>query len=196
VIAFSLFVTFLAAVVVPWAGPLRIAQAATAAAPVAALTPDPLSYDDPAMHFRPPDGWTRVPVKPPDGGGDEPAPVAAYAFHAGKSDARAIVITVAPFDGSLEAFKSSHESELRGAGDTFVDHEDRTTLANGMPAYFLKVTQGVGAGQQVRRFEYLAIDLTRSIDVAMIGRAGDFDENDAKKALASLYVVVYPRTRR
>ncbi len=39
------------------------------------------------------------------------------------------------------------------------------------------------------------IDTKRGITVAYVGRQGDFDEKDAKAALASLYVVVYPRSR-
>jgi hypothetical protein len=158
---------------------------------------DPLSYDDPGMHFRPPDGWERLQLSDsgPDQNGPRP-PVAVYFLKKSKSDQRLITITVQPFTGSLDGFVNSRTSDLRKQSDsTFVEKQQKTTLSNGMPAYWLKVNQGASLGQYVRRYEYLVIDLTRGIVVSYTGRAGDFDEKEAKDALASLYVVVYPRSR-
>ena len=163
-----------------------------------AATPDPLAYDDPAVHFRAPDGWSRLAIAAPatDSGGQRP-PVAVYVFHGGQADQRTIIIDIQPFAGSLEGFESAHETELRNQAEgTFVDRRAKTQLANGMPAYFIKVSQpGGAAGHQLRRYDYVVDDLQRSIDVAYIGRNGDFDEAEAQKALASLSVVVYPRGR-
>ncbi len=169
------------------------------AAPAPAPTHDPLAYDDAGMHFRAPDGWTRVDIGALTAGSDEQTPPAAvFVYHAGQRDQRSIVISIAPFDGTLEGFESSKETELRNAADgTFVNHGPRTMLGNGMPAYFLKVSQpGGDAGSQLRRYDFVVYDLTRGIDVAYVGRYGDFDENDVRTALGSLSVVVYPRGRR
>jgi hypothetical protein len=158
---------------------------------------DPLSYDDPGMHFRPPDGWERLPIAEsgPDQGGNRP-PVAVYFLKKSKYDQRLITITVQPFTGSLDGFGNSRTGDLRQQSDsTFVEKQEKTKLSNGMPAIWLKVNQGANLGQYVRRYEYLVIDLTRGIVVSYAGHAGDFDEKEAKDALASLYVVVYPRNR-
>lgn len=181
----------------PAAGVATPGPAATV--PVPAPTRDPLVYDDPGVHFRAPDGWTRVDLGAlaSDAGGKAP-PAALYVFHRGKSDERSILIDIQPFEGTLDGLESSKETELRNAAEgTFVDRKVRTTLSNGMPAYFIKVSQPGGpVGHQLRRYDYVIYDLTRSIDVAYVGRYGDFDESDVQKALASLSVVVYPRNRR
>lgn len=77
---------------------------------------------------------------------------------------------------------------------TFITSK-KVTLSNGMPAYWLKVSQGSDVGQYTRRFEYVIIDLKRGITVSYIGRQGDFEEKDAQAALAGLSVVAYPRDR-
>ena len=64
-----------------------------------------------------------------------------------------------------------------------------------MPAYYLRVNGGSSAGQFTEHFEYLVCDGTRSIAVAYVGPQGTFSEDAAKAALASLYVVVYPKRR-
>jgi hypothetical protein len=157
---------------------------------------DPLSYSDPGMHFQAPDGWERLPIQDQsaDRGG---TPVAAYILKKNKYEQRVITIVTQTFTGPLEAFEHSHVSDLRQQGDsTYIEKQEKTALSNGMPAYWLKVNQGANLGQYVRRYEYLVIDLSRGIIVSYVGRAGDFDEKDAKAALSSLYVVVYPKTRR
>jgi hypothetical protein len=158
-----------------------------------------MDYDDPGMHYSPPAGWEKIPV-PQDaqgqGGDDDKPPVAVYAFHRGQSDQRTIVISIQDFDGSLDEFDRSHESDVRkGAEGTFVDKPIKTALANGMPVYLLKVSTGSEAGNFVQRFEYLMIDGTRSIDVSYSGRQGDFSQKDAVDAFSTLYVVAYPRHR-
>ena len=164
---------------------------------IARADTDVLSFDDPGMHFRPPDGWIRVIInRSPDADPHGPEIVAAYVNNANKMDPRQIVITVEPWDGDLNAFEASHESDLRNQGkeqSTFVDKKELTKLSNGMPAFFMRVNQGNSAGQFLRSFQYIVIDKQRGIVASYQGRAGQFDEKDAKTALASLYVVVYPK---
>src|SRR6202140_412533 len=133
---------------------------------------DPLSYDDPGMHFRPPDGWERLQLSDsgPDQNGNRP-PVAVYFLKKSKSDRRLITITGQPFTGSLAGFAHSRGSGLRAQSDSaFVEKQQKTALSNGMPAYWLKVNQGASLGRFVRRYEYLVIDLTRGIVVSYTGR--------------------------
>ncbi|GAC1302381.1 MAG: hypothetical protein NVSMB19_11650 [Vulcanimicrobiaceae bacterium] len=168
------------------------------AVPAPLPTRDPLAYDDPGMHFRAPDGWTRVALatNATESVGKRP-PAAVYVLHPGKAEQRTILIDIQRFDGTLDGFERTRESELHSEADgTFVDRKTKTALGNGMPAYFVQVSQPGGqAGHQLRRYDFLVYDLQRSIDVAYIGRYGDFDEAEAKAALASLSVVVYPRRR-
>ncbi len=181
------------------------ARADAPAAPSAAASVAPVAtYNDAGMHFEAPAGWETVPISAnpdgsgsPDGGGDsdEATPVAAFIYHRGKSDQVAIVIKTAPFDGRVDDYDVSHNSALRKDGDTFIAKNEKITLANGMPAYFVKANSGSEAGHYVETLEYLVCDGTRSIDVSYIGGEGTFDETKARSAFASLYVVAYP-TRR
>jgi hypothetical protein len=158
---------------------------------------DPLDYSDPGMHFRPPDGWERVPMQDVGSGEEGKGPPRAiYVLKKNKSDQRVISITIEPFQGTLDGFARNHAGELRQQGDsTFIEKQEKTTLSNGMPAIWMKVNQGAKVGQFFRRYEFVVIDLSRGIVVSYAGRVGDFDEKEAKTALASLYVVVYPRGR-
>jgi len=178
--------------------------AATLASPLLALgtagaADDPLSYDDPGMHFRPPAGWERIDLTEANAAADRSGsrPIAAYSFHQGKRDARVLLISTSPYTGSLDGAESSHETEIHSASDAaFVDRHEKTKLANGMPAYWLRISvTDTKSGMFQRRFEYVVYDGTRSIVAALVGRSGDFDEKEAKEALASLYVVMYPRGR-
>jgi len=158
---------------------------------------DPLAYSDPGMHFRPPDGWERIPIQ--EAGSDSDShrpPLAVYVFKKNKGDQRIITITMDVFQGTLDGFARNHANELRQQGDsTFIEKQDKVALSNGMPAIWMKVNQGGSLGHMVRRYEYVVIDLSRGIIASYIGRAGDFEEREAKAALASLYVVVYPKGR-
>ncbi len=163
-----------------------------------ALAADPLSYDDPGMHFKAPDGWTRVETPPFDADSSDKQTVAVFTYHAGKRDERSIVITIEPYSDSLDAFEHGHESDARSGSDSaFIEEHEKVALANGMPAYYFKVRTGdVGGGRDVERCEYLVIDTQRAIDVAFVGAVGEFSDKDVKEALSSLYVVVYPGRRR
>jgi hypothetical protein len=176
------------------------ALAALCSPALANAAADPLSYDDPGMHFKAPDGWQRL--SPPNSddsnanGTQEKKLLVAYGFSAGKNDSRVISITAEPFDGTLDGAESTHETDLRNASDTtLVDHKTKVTLANGMPAWFLKISQGSDPFTSVRLYEYVVFDGTREIITTYSGRQFQFSEDDAKKALASLYVVVYPGRR-
>ncbi len=173
---------------------LALAGVPAVAASAPAPAGDPLSYDDPGMHFKAPDGWTRVDVPPGDPNGSDPHPVAAFTFHGGRSDEREIVISVQQFDGGLDEFEHSHESDMRSASDTaFIEEHSKTTLQNGMPAYFFRVRTGdPSSSRDVERSEYLVIDTQRAIDAAIVAGVGQVDAKDAKAILSSLYVVVYP----
>jgi hypothetical protein len=169
-----------------------------ASIPVAALA-DGASYNDAGMHFDAPPDFEKLDVPPSDPTGsddsDDPSPLAVFVYHKGKTDQRIISITVNRFEGPVSDFDQSHISDQRKSGEAFVAKNEKATLNNGMPAYYVKINSGAAAGQYVQRIEYLVCDGTRSIDVAYVGGEGTFDESVAKAALANLYVVVYPKRR-
>jgi len=184
---------------------LAACAAVLALAPLGALADGPspspqASYNDLGMHFDAPAGYESVPVSPTDPTGSDESgdatPVAAFVYHREKSDQRIITIKVARFDGTVRDFASTHTSDLRKNDNVFVVKNEPMTLANGMPAYFLKVNSGNEAGHYGETFEYLVCDGVRSIDVALFGSQGTFDDATARTALASLYVVAYPRRRK
>ncbi|MBD5635662.1 MAG: hypothetical protein IAI49_14410 [Candidatus Eremiobacteraeota bacterium] len=172
--------------------------ASLAIAPLAASADAP-SYNDDGMHFDAPANFTKIDLPPTDptgsDDGDAVAPLAAFVYHAGKTDQQTITITVKRFDGSVAEFDKSHVGELRKVESTFVAKNELTTLKNGMPAYYLKTNGGETAGAFVQHFEYLVCDGTRGIDLSYGGPSGAFDESSAKAVLSTLYVVVYPRHR-
>lgn len=155
-----------------------------------------LSYDDPAIHFEAPPGWERVNVQPPEGAAPGTKTV-VFAKSLGKPEQKTIILMIAPYDGSLDGLETSTESELRSAegASVFVDSKTKTTLANGMPAWWLKVSAGDQAGKMYRRYEYVAFDGMRGITAAVVARLGDLEEREAKDVLKTLTVVLYPRDR-
>ena len=168
-------------------------------APNATPTHNPLSYDDPGMHFQPPDDWKRIPLSTdaqvPGGGRDQKPPVALY-IKGNQRNSRVITVSVQDYDGTLDAFEVTHDQALRNDLDSiYVVKKEKTTLANGMPAYWLHVNSGNEAGKYVQRYEWVVVDTKRSIIVSLIGHQGDFTDDEAAKDLSSLYVVVYPAHR-
>jgi hypothetical protein len=163
-------------------------------ASAAAAEPVP-AYDDPAVHFAPPNGWEKIDVGSGSGGGSEP-PAAVFVSNPGKYNERRIVLEIAPYSGTLDGFVSTHESELRTKYDgAFIDHKARVTLANGMPAWWMRVSFGATVGHFYRRYEYVVLDGQRSIILSDTSRLGEVEEKDAQGALGTLSVVVYPRGR-
>jgi hypothetical protein len=160
---------------------------------------DPLSYDDPGMHYQAPAGWHRIPM-PQDSsspGLDAKRLLAVFTYTEGKTDTRLISIVADPFeDGGLDAAENGHESDLRGASSsTLITKKNKTTLTNGMPAWFLHATQGDDPFKSTDDYEYVVFDGWRRVVVSYTGRQFGFTEDDAKKALSTLYVVAYPKHR-
>jgi hypothetical protein len=168
-------------------------------APAARAADDPLSFDDPGMHFKAPDGWERFPLQESGenpGGQAGSAPIAVWGFHVGKGDQRVISIVIRSSDEGLETIERQHEADLRDQGDgVFIDKHELTKLENGMPAYWVRSSSGTDAGKFYRRYEWVVFDGKRSIFVTLLGKQGDFDDAYAKAALKSLYVVAYPGAR-
>jgi hypothetical protein len=166
---------------------LAIAQVSTAAA-------DPLSYDDPGMHYQAPAGWERLDLG--DATGKEDSPAAVFTIDKGKVNARSVIIQIKPFDGSLNEFVSNRRGELRQGSDNvtiFINKQQPVTLANGMPAFLIEASSNSDSAPSRKSYEYLIIDGQRSIDVTYSGLVGDINDDGGKATLSSLYVVAYPK---
>ncbi len=192
---------------------LALPWAARADDPTPAATAAPsLTYDDPAIHYQAPDGWTKRDVQTHPG--DGPQVVAAFVKVFSREDVRTITLSIEPFDSSLDTAQSDQETQLRQAssggsggggspgaddsdsgGGAFFDRKDHITLSNGMPARYLKVSLGSGAGAMARLYQYLVIDGKRKIVLTYGGRDGFFGDKDALDALSTLTVVLYPQGR-
>lgn len=154
-----------------------------------------LTYEDPAMHFAAPKEYQRLQI-PPASDASKLYPVAVFARSAGKPEQRTIIISVEPYEGTIDGFESNSENELRSEIDgLFVDHKTRTALPNGMPVWWQKISFGEGLGSTYRRYAYVGFDGQRGISVSVTGRLGELSEEEAKAALSDLSIVLYPRGR-
>ncbi len=163
--------------------------------PVAALGAQN-TYSDPAMSFTAPPNYVQAPVPAHDPTDfSQPAVVAAFVANGGKPDQRAITITMENFDGNVDGFEVLSENELRTQTDgVFVKKKERTTLSNGMPAYWQEITVGTGF-DEIKRFQYVWADGVRGVTLAISSHYGELDEASAKRDLASAYGVLYPKNR-
>ena len=116
-----------------------------------------------------------------------------FVKNVGKANQRIIQIVVEDFDLGLVPFETDSRERAAAESRQHVRRqEDESQLPNGMPAFWIRVSQGAQIGQFTRRYEYVIVDLRRGITVSYIGRQGDFDEKEAQAALADLAVVAYP----
>ena len=172
-------------------GPAR-AQSTPPPAASAAST-DPI-YDDASVHFEPTKDWKRLPYTPGEGNG-KLAPVAIYARNIGQENEQRMLLEMEPFEEPVDAWESTVENELRTQFDGALIRKQSDRLQNGMPAVWINLTYGSGFDTK-KLYGYAVSDSRRGIFIAILGRLGMIDENESKKALSGLSVVVYPPWRR
>ncbi len=161
---------------------------AASAAPVTPI------YDDASVHFEPPANWKRLPYTAAEGGG-KLAPVAIYSKDLGKENEQRMLIETEPFQDPVNAWESTVENELRTQFDGALIRHQNAHLVNGMPAVWVNLTYGSGFDTK-KLFGYAVSDGRRGIFVAILGRLGLIDEDESKKVLSGLAVVVYPPWRK
>lgn len=156
-------------------------------------TPDPLVYDDPAMHYQAPAGAHLIGMRQItlDALSQDPTPVATWSIGT-RNNARIIAIVMQSFTGSLDGFDSTWENGLRNDDPaTLVKSKERVQLQNGMPALFLDVT--TGAGFDTRKiFAYIWIDTQRAVVLSVSATLSGLDANEAKRLLFGATAVQYP----
>jgi hypothetical protein len=168
--------------------------AQTAAEPVPEATPAN-GFNDPAMSFVAPSDFHKVPMQQGDPTSfDKPTVVAAFVKNYGKPSLLTITITMENFEGSADGYDQVSENTMRNQADGVFIKKQPTKLANGMPAYWQEVTIGNGFGE-IKRFQYVWADGVRGVQLAVTGRYGEISENDAKKILAEVSAVAFPRGR-
>ncbi len=173
-------------------------------------------YDDPAMHYVPPSGYVLLGIRHLglNGIGD-PTAVAAWAKNPRTRDQITITVTVQNFNGTLDAFESTTEQDLRqGLNSFFVRGKSRASLSNGMPAYWLHITYGGDVVQSLEdpqqapagtpdtatappvsvRYQYMWIDGARGVMLAVTAPLDLISEDDARKILSSATAVRFPGT--
>jgi hypothetical protein len=172
-----------------------------AAALFAVLVPaivlaDPSSqYNDPAMSFTAPAGFTPLAVPSHDPVQfEQPTVMAAYVKNGGKQEAMMITLQMDNFDGTLDGWETNTENTMRTQSDGVFIKKTRSQLANGMPAYWQEVTIGSGF-DTMKRFEYVWVDGVRGITLGITAREGAIGEPDAKRYLANVSAVAFPKYR-
>ena len=167
-----------------------------AATPAPTATAYAPGFDDPAMHFAAPKDYYAAPVPRHDPKVFEtPATVAVFVKNPGKEDVRVISIAMENYDGTLDGFEVNSENTAREQIDgVFVTHKERTTLSNGMPAYWVEMSFGSGFQSQ-KRYQYEWVDGIRGVTVSVSGRLGEVDRQTAREALKDLSATLYPSRR-
>jgi len=152
-------------------------------------------YNDPAMSFTPPADYVPLPVPSHDPANfDDPTVMAAYVRNPGKQNASQITLRMENFQGDVNGYEMTVENTMRNqSGDVFIK-KTATQLANGMPAIWQEITIGSGF-EQVKVFQYVWADGVRGVQLAVTGRNGAVDEPEAKRVLANVSAVAYPKYR-
>lgn len=180
---------------------LCLAFAATARAQVPEPAPspslDPHVYSDDAMNFTAPASYYLVGMRhinPKDLQG--PVTVAQWVANPGKSEQRAIQITIEPNDGtSLDGFETAYSNELREQVDgVLINNKERMSTPNGMPVYFLTITSGDGFNA-IRSYAIIWPDGVRGVTVSVTAHLGVMGADEAKTVLKNIYAVLYPLRR-
>ena len=162
--------------------------------PQPTATPDWHVYNDPAMHFRAPDGFFPIGqrhVAVGDLTEDQATTVAGWIYPL-KDHVRRLVIQQEYYDGDVSGFDSVLESQMRDQfQDAFFKNKEHTTLKNGMPAMFVDMSSGEGFNIQ-KVFMLIWADGQRGVVVSVACALGDLDTNAARALLTDATAVRYP----
>lgn len=164
-----------------------------APAPVPTPTPAFNQFNDPAMSFTAPPDWHMAPLPPHSPTEfDRQTVVAGWVRKPGTEDQQTITLSMENFQGNLDGWHMVNDNELRQQSDSvFIKNNQRTTLSNGMPAYWEEISIGSGF-DEIKRYEYVWTDGVRGIVLAIMAHYGKLDEATARRDLANASGVLYP----
>ncbi len=193
-IALALLVTLALAPSLPGAAQVPAATQAQAS-PQPTPTPDPHVYDDPAMHFVAPPHYLLVTRRPTPQLAElknDPAIIAVWILQEKGKPPRELTLSMESYTSAVDTFASSFESQLRQKVDgLLVRDKQPITLKNGMPANFVDTTFGSGFTTE-KQFDVVWADGQRGVILALAGRLGEIDAQDAKAALLDVSATLYP----
>lgn len=171
------------------------AQVQAQVTPQPTPTPDPHVYDDPAMHFVAPPHYlllTRRSAPQLDELRNDPAIIAMWLLQEKGKPRRELTLSMESYTEAVGTFESSFESQIRQKVDgLLVRDKQPITLKNGMPAYFIDTTFGSGFTTE-KQFDVVWADGQRGVILALAGRLGEIDAQDAKAALLDVSATLYP----
>jgi hypothetical protein len=174
---------------------LLVTGLARAQEPDATPTPDPMEYNDAAMHFRAPDafkplGQRQVTLESLNS--DDPTVLAGWVEPG--NDIR-IIIQAQRFTGNVGDFSDKLQEELKSRlEDALVKNTENTKLRNGMPAVFIEISAGSGFGTE-KIFGYGWADGRRGMALLVVAPLGAIDESSVKRYLYNASAVAYPMDR-
>ena len=172
-------------------------------APALAQVPDPAAtpildrqvYDDAGMHLVIPDTFRAVvrrQVTLDELGND---PILAGVWVAKSGDPRQISLYFQGFQEMGDAWSTAFENEMRSQyGDLIVRSTQKTSLKNGMPAWFFDMTYGSGFNT-TKEYALVWADGQRGGMLTIVGHVGQVSAEEAKRDFANLTAVVYPTGR-
>jgi hypothetical protein len=164
-------------------------------------TPQPtpsdwMVYEDPAMHFRAPDGWQPVGQRQIDAQKltDDAVVVAAWVYP-NREHPRKLTISQEYFEGDYKAFEAQLESQLRDQfTDPFFKSKQDIKLRNGMPAEFMEMSAGSGF-DVTKTYVLLWSDGVRGISILLTAQLNDLDGVSAQHLMSDVTAVRYPAGR-
>ncbi|HUN29823.1 MAG TPA: hypothetical protein VMV65_08435 [Alphaproteobacteria bacterium] len=165
-------------------------------APGATPTPDPQVYNDPAMHFRAPNGFYALGQHPVslENLGDDPQVVAGWVYP-DRDHPRKLAIQIEYYVGDVGGFDGVLEQQMRDQFETAIfKNKQNTTLKNGMPAMFMEMTSGEGFNVQKGYF-LIWTDGQRGVALILITQLNDVSTETARAILSDATAVRYPTGR-
>ncbi len=158
--------------------------------------PDPLDYNDPAMHYSAPANARlvgNINQVTLDDLGDDPTTIATWVIPAkNATDVKVISIMMESYTGDLDGWDSTYENALREQDSSAdIKNKENVQLQNGMPAYFVEATLGSGFSTH-KIFAYIWIDSQRGVVLSASAELGGIAEDEAKRLLAGATAVKYP----
>lgn len=181
---------------------LVIALAAFVAAPAsihaqtsaeAGPTPDPQVYEDPAMHFRAPNGFLSIGQHPIslDKLSDDPQVVAGWVYP-DRDHPRRLAVQIEYYEGDVGGFDAVLEQQMRDQFETAIfKNKQKTSLKNGMPAMFMEMTSGEGFNVQ-KAYILLWADGQRGVALILMTQLNDVSTDTARQILSDASAVRYP----
>lgn len=164
---------------------------AQVAQPDATPTPDPLVYNDPAVHLRVPAGFQLAKSRfiPVSELTQAPAVVAVWVVL--KPSPERITLAFASYSDRVDGWATTFTDLLRGQQSGLLVKRESISLKNGMPAYFLTLTFGSGLHQQTQ-YSVVWSDGERGAVFALAEPSGQVNAAQAKAMLTDVSAVLYP----